>query len=425
MNNRLSIILLLYFITNLCFSQTEFQEGYYVNRENQKIACFIKNEDWRNNPSEIQIRTNPQASVQTVTMDDILSFEIFENAKFIRKEVGIDRSSEQVSRMSNKRAPEFNQEVLLLKVVVEGNASLYHYQGSGVERFFYTSPTTKEPKQLIYKKFKVETAVDAYGNLLKANVVATNNEYQQQLYSELNCQFSSTQQFETLRYTKKSLTKYFKDYNKCSNSSYKTYGEIEEKFSFATTLRIGLNNSKLETDTDARDFRSVEFDGQSSVRLSTEFELLLPFNNNRWGIIVEPTYQSFNADDRREVTGVEGGFINAEVEYSSIELPIGLRHYFLFQNDVKLFINLSYVVDFASSSSKVTFTRNDDTIFRESSIDSNGNLALGAGLSFGDKLVIELRQHTGRNILTDVSSWDPTYRTFSFILGYTVFRTKN
>lgn len=45
----LILTVLLSLITN---AQIIFEKGYYITNDDQKIDCFIKNNDWKYNPSE-------------------------------------------------------------------------------------------------------------------------------------------------------------------------------------------------------------------------------------------------------------------------------------------------------------------------------------------------------------------------------------
>ena len=48
----LTVIMLLFLIVTESFGQIKYEKGYFINNENKKIECLIKNKDWKNNPSE-------------------------------------------------------------------------------------------------------------------------------------------------------------------------------------------------------------------------------------------------------------------------------------------------------------------------------------------------------------------------------------
>lgn len=48
MKNILSFLLL--FIVNNFYGQINFEKGYFKDNNGKQTDCFIKNEDWKNNP---------------------------------------------------------------------------------------------------------------------------------------------------------------------------------------------------------------------------------------------------------------------------------------------------------------------------------------------------------------------------------------
>lgn len=38
------------------YAQIIFENGYFINELNQKVECFIKNIEWRNNPTEFEYK---------------------------------------------------------------------------------------------------------------------------------------------------------------------------------------------------------------------------------------------------------------------------------------------------------------------------------------------------------------------------------
>ena len=79
------------------------------------------------------------------------------------------------------------------------------------------------------------------------------------------------------------------------------------------------------------DSRDTDFGNKTNLRIGIETEFILPFNKNRWSILIEPTYQYFKAEKREEVTNVEGGIRDTRVDYQSVDFPVGIRYYFHMQ----------------------------------------------------------------------------------------------
>ena len=99
--------------------------------------------------------------------------------------------------------------MLLLKVLVEGKANLYSYVEGNLFRYFYSLDNNKI-EQLVFKSYIID---EKYGE---------NNKYKQQFLNELKCDGITLNQVERLEYKKNSLTNFFKKFNSCTNSDYKT-----------------------------------------------------------------------------------------------------------------------------------------------------------------------------------------------------------
>lgn len=85
----------------------------------------------------------------------------------------------------------------------------------------------------------------------------------------------------------------------------------------------------------------------------------------------------------------------------------------------KMFINVSYVLDFAKKTS-VIYTRVDGSEINTFQIKTNNTIAFGLGYKFKDKYSAELRIHTAREILND-DYYFARYNNISLIFGYSFF----
>ena len=113
---------LFFFLSLSVVGQIFLEKGYIINSANQKKECFIKNVDWRNSAAYVEIKYSMNGDIETISFEEILEFGIDGASKFIRRSVLIDKSSDHLSL---EKAPSFELETLMLKVLVEGKASLY------------------------------------------------------------------------------------------------------------------------------------------------------------------------------------------------------------------------------------------------------------------------------------------------------------
>ena len=400
-------LLFLLLTSSAVLAQIEFEPGYFITNENQTVTCLIENNDWKDNPSKFNYRLSEGAEVQTGDIETVREFGVGSHLRYQRFTVDIDRSPDKASfikYMSRKRTPDFAEETLFLKVVVEGQATLYSYEDANLRRFFYR--TKENPlQQLIYKRYQVrETAL------------ATNNRYILQLTQSFQCG-DVPDDLDRMTYTEKALKKTFIQYNECVGSSYTDY--VVKKPAtrlFRLTVRPGINNSSLAINSTNNDSRDVDFGSESSFRMGVEAEFVLPFKKNKWSLIVEPTYQKFAATTSIP-SSTFSGTRTVTAEYTSWQLPLGVRHYFFLNQSSKLFINALFMMDFPSESSFVKYQNANKLELWQSNA-----LLLGAGYNYRNRVSLEARYATGRNVVPSHTYWTSWYQTFSVIMGITLVK---
>lgn len=403
-------LLLIALFTILCaesYSQIIFENGYFIDESNNKNECLIKNVDWKNNPTEFEYKFSQNDTVHKATFKTVKEFGIYNVSKYIRAKTNIDKSSEQIDKMSSERNPNFQEELLFLKVLIEGKASLFLYIDGNLTRFFYKL-NDSEIQQLVYKRYLID------------DKILENNSFKQELFLKLKCEEIVLNDIKNLRYSNRDLEKLFIKYNKCTGSDYINYKTKQNKDLFNLTFRPSLNYSSLEIQNSVSGFNDIDFRNKLGIRFGIEAEFILPFNKNKWGIIVEPTYQYFKSEQSKETGNVSGGILVSRIDYKSIELPVGVRYYFCLNDKSKLFTNISYVFDFSNNSS-IKFLRNDDSMISELEIKSRRNLALGIGYKYKNRYSMEIRYNTNREILSDYVYWSSNYSSLNIIFGLSMF----
>ena len=398
------IILLLFatVLTLTSYSQIVFEKGYFIDNSNERIEGLIKNVDWNSNPSQFEYKLTDDSDVKTTTLADVKELGVYNESKYVKFKVDIDRSTDDVNNMGDKQNPIFNEEVLFLKVLIEGKADLFEYTDVTIKRFFYRVDDS-EVKQLVYKRYQIppkENSPDV------RSLIGVNNTYKQQLWNDLKCPSITMSQAEKLEYKRSSLLHFFVQYNKCTDQKFVNYEDKEKKDLFNLNIRPGVNFSSLTMER----LSNSEFDFGSAVnfRFGIETEFIMPFNKNKWSIILEPTYQSFKGE-------AEYSFTALTLDYKSIELPVGARYYLFLNENNKFFLNAQFVFDFSVNSTL------ENSVSDNLDVNSGTNWAFGLGYKYNDKFSIEARYFTSRNILRDYLGWSTNYKTFSVIVGYTLF----
>ncbi len=390
------------------YSQIAFEKGYYIDNMNQKTNCLIKNIDWKNNPIEFEYKQSENSESKTMTIKSIKEFGIDNISKYIRTTINIDRSSENINSLSDDKIPIFQEEELFLKVLVEGKATLYEYVDGNLIRYFYNNDNSTI-EQLIFKSY-----------ITPENNIGRNNRFREQLWINLKCPNFKISEIENLEYKKNELVVFFIEYNECNNQEYVNFEEKQKRDFFNLSIKPRLNNSSLTIQNYTSNSRDTDFDNKIGFGFGLEAEFILPYNRNKWAITIEPTYQGFKSEKTTNVNDVSGGVLISNVDYRSIEVPLGLRHYFIQKINSKFFINASYIFDLNSKSS-IEFTRNDGSNLNSLEIETSNNLAMGIGYKHNHRYSLEIRYQTKREILGHYSFWNSEYKTFSIIFGYSLF----
>jgi hypothetical protein len=115
--------------------------------------------------------------------------------------------------LSHERNPIFKEEVLFLRVLIEGKANLYLYESNNLTRFFY-SLEESEIEQLVFKRYRSQ-----------GNKIGNNHLFRQQLWSHLQCPSFRMNKVEKTNYTRRDLVKYFVDFNECHDQLFVNYSE--------------------------------------------------------------------------------------------------------------------------------------------------------------------------------------------------------
>lgn len=381
----------LLFLAMNSYGQVKFEPGYIVDLEGNKTAGLIKNVDWKNNPTAIEYKTDAEAVPVSATLDEISIFEVTGHSKYIRTTVDIDRSGDQIRKLSAQRQPEFKKEVLFLKTLIEGEASLYSYEDANLTRFFFK--TAELPiQQLVYKTYAKDT-----------HYVGINNMFRQQLWTSVRCVEMEEKEVENLEYHQQELIKYFIRYNTCRNAPYEDFSvnNKEKGSSFHLKIKAGADYSTLKLRNDFYN-TNEKFDKVISPRVGLELSYVLPFNRNKWAIIAEPTYQSYTQNQRLPVNFSNWSETTAKVTYTSIELPIGVRHSFYMSDVSKVFVNAFLVFDLEFDSSV------DLNMSYSMAMKTNFNLSGGAGYEY-KRWGAEIRYSSPRQLLTQYVAWSAQY----------------
>ncbi|MCK5441175.1 MAG: tRNA modification GTPase, partial [Maribacter sp.] len=223
MKKLLLITLLLFFSLSIS-AQINYEPGYFINNEGQRTSCLIRNVDWKNNPTSFEYKLSENSDSQKASIETVIEFGIVDEVRYERHTVKINRSSDDSSALERDRSVDFKEEQLFLKVLVEGEATLYYYENKNLRRFFF-NPQNSHLEQLVYKRYRKS-----------ATEIRENTQFKQQLWNNFQCESISRNEINKLSYKEDNLVRLFRKFNVCINPDW--VEKIKEKDQFIFNLSI-------------------------------------------------------------------------------------------------------------------------------------------------------------------------------------------
>lgn len=397
-------------------AQVTYEPGYLLDNSGNRTECLVANEGWGENPRQFQYRIGANGPVQIGTIDDVSEFGIGEALRYERYNVRLDASSDLNADLGYQRNPEFTNQTVFLKVLVDGPARLLAYETAVNKRFFFQTDGNTEITPLIYKRYRTDQG--KFG---------ANLQFQNQLASELNCGDNPERESRQTDYKASALIRYFEGYAECRGLPYTSYEKAQGSGFVLVSARLGMSYGtasleQINPNAPAPGNQiSEDFGGKAYPRIGFQVEVFLPSRANRWSLFADPSYQKVAFEKRfiRSYPSIDVE-VQANLDYSTIELPVGLRHYVYLGEQHALFFNVSAAM-VVNLDSKITFQANQQ-LGRPDDLDisrSEAYVSFGMGYSFNRKFTFEARVNTGRDLLGNDPDWKaPLNQSGSLILGY-------
>lgn len=393
MKNQLLSLFFLFIAMNT-FAQAKFENGYFTDSENNKTECLIKNPDWRGIPKQIEYKISEASAVMVLNFDQMNSFQIYNTPHYYQKHVSL------IDRKRDKKDFEPTKQTAVFKVLVEGNASLF----TNSDGIFFFQKQNGPINQLVYKSY------------IEEKFVKENNLYRNQLFDSLKCA-NNAASVRKIKYREDALVGFFKAYNTCQQSDFKTFEKNNTKTQFNFNIIGGAHLSSLDFSSYVNYFSSpgggasgtkhyvLKSDGILNFSLGFEAEMLLPFRKNNWSLYFAPSYRNIKQDYFEELLKpTETSYRNLSVtaKYSFLDLPIGVRNYIYLNDKNKFFLDaaltITYTLD-AKETQKIETSYNTPSILeadRKGIFESA--LRFGAGVKHSEKYALSLYYSTKKSV---------------------------
>lgn len=417
-------LIIIAFILIFSFSnaQINFEKGYFISNSGIKTECLIKNIGWKDNPNKFEYKINLiDTEIKTESIATISEFGVDNKSKYKRYKVNIERSSNDLKDISNSKNPKWTEEILFLKVLIEGEVTLFSFTDNTIYKYFLEKKNSLIEQLIRIKYVSYEKKL---GESFFDDSIRENNFFRQQLYNNLKCDAITEKDIENTKYDKSSLMSIFEKYNSCIGSDLTIlYKEKVNKEAIIIRITPSINLTTPLKIIDPNPYYNISTSiaGKTVFKIGAEFEYVLPFNNNIWSIFINPAYLKYSLEKtlvKNDGFGSQGVDVTYHIviDYSSVEIPLGIRRYFYLKNKDKIFINAAYI---NNSIGDLKFNINNGGKTLESSATSN--FALGVGGNFKNKFSLELRFNSSINLLRDYYQWEVNYSSVGLIFGYRVF----
>ncbi len=384
MKKYLQLLLLL--ITTASFSQINFEPGYFIRNNGAKTQCLIKNMAWKNNPESFEYKLSESSEPQTALLINVKEFSVDNAYKFTRFTVDIDRSVDYVERLTSEREANYVKDTLFLKTLVSGKAALYEYKEPGIEKYFYSTDGHTQPIQLFYKRY------------VELGIIKQDNNYRQQLFLLMKDKMPDASRYERVKYKKSPLIKLFLEYNG-SEAKNMEVKQNQVSINLKVTAGAGLGSLSINNN------RNIDHDFKKGTiyMAGAELEYILPFNNNKWSVFINPNVQFYESTSSDDV-------YDYEAKYSSFQVAMGGRHYIFLTDKAKIFIDANYSLSFNMGDSYIKYNNSQLDFGKAAS------LSAGAGLNYGPYSAA--LRYTFAHEVTDYAYWDIDYGSAAIILSY-------
>lgn len=383
-------------------SQIRFEKGYFITEDGKRIECFIKNVDWLNNPTKFEYKASlDETNIILKSTDDVKEFGVNSQFKFVKAKVLVDKSREYikaVSDVSEFRDPIWEEETIMLKVLVQGIASLYYYHNLGSIRFFYNKNNSKIT-QLVFKEYSTD------GLTINKNLG-----YKNELVNFLTCEKTNKINIERLEYNERDLVNYFTKYNDCFDTTTQVSSQIrlykKERVNF--NFVAGLNYSNIESS-----FRGVyQNNGISTIsavspKIALQVENILSFHNSKWSVLANLTYENFRVynDDFQS---------KPDFQYNQLLFDFGFRHYMFVTKKTAFFASLLLEFKVMNKTTENSFY--GGSILQRAQTKPN----LGFGISHG-KINVELKYRTSADNIYTIATEAKRINNISTLVSYRIF----
>lgn len=341
------VAILLCCLSTNSYAQKNFSQGYYISNQDDTVSCLINDRNWLKNPGSIQLKLSASGEVVTYQAADIRGFGLATGDVYVREEVSIDQTKNEVNSMLVNIRPEPIVDNKFLRVLVRGKASLLLLDDGERQHFYYQLRDEKPEELLLSYYLKENTYSRSAPQWSSGTSLVTQERYRGQLTSYfLDCPVLQDK-IKRARYTVNSLSELFEQYNTCGNNQVKPEPIEKVKMSFGIVAGPTMVNLRFVSDI-RKDLAETNFASPLSYIAGISVTIQLPRNRQKWSIQNELQWKPYRASGNFEE------YRSASYEYRTYTTEfvincIGLSSMLRYQatsSIIKPFVNLGIANNF-------------------------------------------------------------------------------
>ena len=405
------------------FSQNVYTPGYYVDQSNKKNEGFIEDTNPYNNPEGISFKTSETDKATEILIDNIKEFKINSNYKYVR--YNADYDYDQVVNKSEiniyGKEPKLKKKVVLLKVLVEGNATLYKAIIGDCIFFYFKTESDATPKLLIHRKYNEQ------------NKISENNDFRRQLHDGMKTESMPIAEFLNLNFKEAELVTLFKKANN-QNNSLVEQNVNEDKFKNKIYYKVFAGLSMFRAPYTYNTIYDMKPKDVVFTNPMVGFEISNIFgtNSGRSEIFGRIFYQNAKITSNYH-TSTNGGYdidYTLESKISSINLTAGYRYAFYKKNKSKVFADGSLGISgVLSGETTIEYLTTYTVPNPPAPVRVIGELDdyptslffnVGVGYAFDNKYAVTLEYSTSKNYLSKYVDFSGGFSNFNLIFTYSL-----
>lgn len=316
--------IILFALGGIAFGQNRFVDGYVVISSGDTIKGFIKDQNWRVNPSSIKFRKGADGGTTTYTAAEIKLFRTFSGTYYESKAVMYDRSPVELALLSTSAEPRWEKDTLLLEVVVKGQVNLYYLVDATSKKHFFVEKAGSDlAEELLDVRYLV------YQNGVKT--ASSTQQYKSQLRNYMgDCQEVQGRILQT-EYNLTSLRALTTKYNGCNEQRAATLAVQPDKNK--TSVEVGVlagvhrTNMVFKSDNPAprslRSFTDGPYENNINGTGGISVNVIFPRGRQRLSLYGELLYLQYNLSKVVEQTRATGAGTSYRKEDSGFDVSYG------------------------------------------------------------------------------------------------------